>query len=34
MVLPATSNSTPERLIDGDSTLMASRSASARNSAS
>ena len=31
---PSTSKSTPERLIDGGSTLMPSRSASARNSAS
>ena len=34
MVLPATSKSPPERLIDGGSTSMPSRSASSRNSAS
>src|SRR5260221_627471 len=34
MVLPATSKSTPDRLIDGGSTVMPRRAASARNSAS
>ena len=34
MVLPSTSNSAPERLTDGGSTLMPSRTASARNSES